>query len=121
MLELWRTARSAAAATPDTPEALELLLEAGGLFVAEVDGAVVGTLIAAWDGWRGNMYRLAVEPGRRRRGIARALVDAGHAYLRSRGARRVTALVGRGQEEAAALWLAAGYEVDDVDRHVRNL
>jgi predicted MFS family arabinose efflux permease len=30
------------------------------LLVAEVDGVVVGSLIAAWDGWRGSFYRLAV-------------------------------------------------------------
>ncbi len=41
------------------------------------DGAIVATLIAAWDGWRGNMYRLAVAPELRREGIARTLVEAG--------------------------------------------
>ena len=30
------------------------------------EGAIVGALIAAWDGWRGNMYRLAVDPAHRR-------------------------------------------------------
>jgi ribosomal protein S18 acetylase RimI-like enzyme len=38
----------------------------------------VGTLVAAWDGWRGNMYRLAVLPEHRRAGIGRELVDAGY-------------------------------------------
>ncbi len=47
--------------------------------VAESDGLIVGSLIATWDGWRGNMYRLAVSPEFRRRGIAAALVSAGEA------------------------------------------
>lgn len=90
--------------------------------MAEVDGAVVGTLIAGWDGWRGNMYRLAVHPAHRRRGIARALIEEAHARLRAKGCVRITALVGSGQPEAEATWRAAGYEVDrNVDRHVRNL
>src|SRR3954470_19539021 len=74
VLALWASARSANASTPDTPESLERLLatDAGALLVAEHDGAVVGALIAAWDGWRGGMYRLAVDPPHRRRRIAPA-------------------------------------------------
>lgn len=92
------------------------------LLVAESNGRVVGALVAAWDGWRGNMYRLAVLPGHRRRGIARLLVDAAHERLRAKGARRVTALVAHGENEAIALWKAAGYEHDErIGRYVRKL
>jgi len=75
VLELWGEARSAAAVTPDSVPAVERLLDHSpdGLLVAESDGRVVGALVAAWDGWRGNMYRLAVLPEYRRRGIARRL------------------------------------------------
>jgi ribosomal protein S18 acetylase RimI-like enzyme len=120
VLALWAGSRSASAVTEDTPEAVGRVLEA--LLVAEVDGEVVGTLIAAFDGWRGNMYRLAVRPDCRRRGLARELVDAGHSRLRAVGARRVTALVGSDEEAAVGLWQAAGYEPDPVhQRYVRNL
>jgi ribosomal protein S18 acetylase RimI-like enzyme len=75
-----------------------------------------------WDGWRGNMYRLAVHADHRRRGIARSLVEAGHDHLRSVGAPRITALVGAEETEAQALWRAAGYERDEkIVRFVRNL
>jgi ribosomal protein S18 acetylase RimI-like enzyme len=124
VLELWAQARSAAAATADTPEGVGVLLERdpGALLVACLDGRVVGTLIAAWDGWRGSMYRLAVLPGHRRRGIGRRLVDAGHARLRALGATRVTALVAHDEEHAVGLWRAAGYGRDEqVVRFVRNL
>jgi ribosomal protein S18 acetylase RimI-like enzyme len=83
---------------------------------------VVGTLVVGWDGWRGNMYRLAVRSDYRRRGIGLRLVDAGHEHLRSVGARRITALVGAEEDEATALWRAAGYERDEkIVRFVRNL
>jgi ribosomal protein S18 acetylase RimI-like enzyme len=78
--------------------------------------------VVGWDGWRGNMYRLAVRADHRRRGIARSLVEAGHDHLRSVGAPRITALVGAGEEEAAELWRATGYEPDaKIVRFVRNL
>ena len=120
MLALWEAERTLHAATPDTPEAVELAL--GSLFLAEDDEELVGTVIAAWDGWRGNFYRLAVAGHRRREGIGRALVTAGEQRLREQGARRATALVAREDEAATAFWTAAGYPPDPaIGRHVRNL
>jgi ribosomal protein S18 acetylase RimI-like enzyme len=124
ILALWGRARSAAARTPDDAAGVEALIAhaTDALLVAEAGGELVGTLVAAWDGWRGNMYRLAVVPERRREGIARRLVEAGHERLRAHGARRVTALVGRDEDEAAGLWRAVGYEPDPVlARYVRDL
>jgi ribosomal protein S18 acetylase RimI-like enzyme len=107
---------------PNEPEAVERLLEHEALLLAERDGALVGVLIAAWDGWRGNLYRLAVDPAHRRHGVARALVVAGEARLRSLGARRVTALVAREDAVARRLWLDLGYEDDtEIGRFVRNI
>jgi ribosomal protein S18 acetylase RimI-like enzyme len=108
----------------DDEAALTALLarDREALLVAEQGGAIVGALIAAWDGWRGNMYRLAVLPDRRRRGIALELVRRGEERLRAKGARRVSALVAGSEEGAADLWRAAGYAHDqDVGRFVRNL
>jgi len=125
VLELWRLARSEHATTSDRIEDVErLIAEAPSvLLVAENgDGAIVGALIAGWDGWRGNMYRLAVHPDHRRRGIARGLLDAGEEHLRGLGARRVTALVAHDDDVAGAFWDAAGYPVDqEIGRRVRNL
>jgi ribosomal protein S18 acetylase RimI-like enzyme len=122
ILELWAAARSDHAETPDTEAAIRTLLQTdpGSLLVAD-DGEVIGVLIAAFDGWRGNMYRLAVRADRRREGIARRLVEHGEARLRSLGAPKATALVGRGDEQAEALWRAAGYRDDiTIGRWVRS-
>ncbi|HWN90475.1 MAG TPA: GNAT family N-acetyltransferase, partial [Verrucomicrobiae bacterium] len=75
VLELWRQAEATPSAT-DTRESLTRLLAepTAVLLVAEADGRVVGTVIGGWDGWRGNIYRLAVLPEYRRRGIAGALM-----------------------------------------------
>jgi ribosomal protein S18 acetylase RimI-like enzyme len=92
------------------------------LLVAVVEGEIVGTLIVGWDGWRGSMYRLAVAPERRRRGIGRRLVEAGHEHLAGMGAPRVGALVNHEDRNAGALWRAAGYELDPgVGRYVKDL
>jgi ribosomal protein S18 acetylase RimI-like enzyme len=124
VLDLWSRARSVVATTPDTPEALAALLarDPGALLVAEADGLVVGTLIAGWDGWRGDMYRLAVAPEQRRNGIGTRLVRAGEDRLAALGCRRITALVGMSDERGALFWEATGYPRDETTaRHVRSL
>jgi ribosomal protein S18 acetylase RimI-like enzyme len=123
VLALWQRARSAAATTADDESVLARLIEHSddALLVAELDGRIVGVLVAAWDGWRGNMYRLAVLPEHRRAGVGRRLVETGHERLRRKGARRITALVADDEPEAAGLWRALGYERDELSRFVRNL
>ena len=119
VLAVWRAAGSVPSVSDD-PASLERLLEASGdaLLVAEVDGRVAGTIIAGWDGWRGNFYRLAV----RRRGIALRLVAEAERRLAAKGARRLSAIVMSEHDPAVALWLAAGYHHDTrVGRYVRTL
>lgn len=124
VLELWAQARSEHASTPDRLDDVECLIASppAALLVAERGGEIVGALIAGWDGWRGNMYRLAVREGHRREGIGIALTRAGEEYLRGCGAHRVTALVAFEDEAAGAFWESAGYPQDhDTGRRVRNL
>ncbi|HEU5141718.1 MAG TPA: GNAT family N-acetyltransferase [Solirubrobacterales bacterium] len=124
VLDLWAQARSEHATTADRVEDVERLVDdsPAALLVAEQDGEIVGALIAAWDGWRGNMYRLAVRDGHRREGIGLALTRAGEDYLRRCGAKRVTALVAYDDEVAGGFWEAAGYPLDrEIGRRVRNL
>jgi ribosomal protein S18 acetylase RimI-like enzyme len=124
VLALWTLARSEHAVTPDRAAEVARLIDehSGSVLVAEMKGGLVGVLIAAWDGWRGNMYRLAVHPSHRRKRIATQLVRAGEESLRRRGARRVSALVAHDDDVAGGLWDATGYPVDPlIGRRVRDL
>lgn len=124
VLSLWAQARSERASTSDRLDDVERLVaeSPAALLVAERDGEIVGALIAAWDGWRGNMYRLAVRDGHRRQGIGLALTRAGEDYLRQCGARRITALVAFEDKVAGEFWESAGYPFDqEIGRRVRNL
>ena len=110
VLAFWRLAGDPS--PTDSEEALAQLLDRDpeALLLADPGDRLVGTLIAAWDGWRGSLYRLAVHPRHRRDGIATALVRAGEERLRRAGAVRLTAIVVDGDAAAAGLWAAAGYE-----------
>ena len=124
VLGLWSAARSSHANTADRREDIEALLQdsPAALLVAEENGLVVGAVIAGWDGWRGNIYRLAINPEYRRRGIGLQLLRAAETYLRDCGIGRVTALVAFDDAVAAAFWDAAGYPQDaEIGRRVRNV
>ena len=123
VLALW----AAADATPsitDSADALRRIATRAevAFLVAVADGAIVGSIIAAFDGWRGNIYRLATHPRHRRRGIARALLACGEEALRAWGARRITALVESAHPDAVGFWRSTGF-VDDkrIARFVRTL
>jgi ribosomal protein S18 acetylase RimI-like enzyme len=123
VLALWREGGSVPGVSDD-PASLEPLLEtsADALLVAQVEGRVAGTVIAGWDGWRGSLYRLAVRPPARRRGIALRLVAEAERRLAAKGARRLSAIVLAEHDPAVALWLSAGYHHDTrVGRYVRTL
>jgi ribosomal protein S18 acetylase RimI-like enzyme len=123
VLSLWQRAGAEPSATDDEDGIAALLdRDSEALIVADDDGAVIGTAIAAWDGWRGNIYRVAVDPDRRRERIAVALVGQAEHRLRARGARRITLIVVTTAPAAMAFWRSCGY-VEQVDRSrfVKNL
>jgi len=105
ILTVWREADATPSPTDTREEVLKLLREpAAVLLVAEADGRLVGTVIGGWAGWRGNIYRVAVSPAYRRRGLARALVAEADRLLHHMGARRISALVESDHPWATDFW-----------------
>lgn len=123
ILKLWRRA-GAFPTRSDNEESIRALIEHDpqALLVAESSSELVGTLVAAFGGWRGTLFRLAVLPADRRRGIGTALVAAGEQSLRERGAIRVSLYAIRAESDALAFWSAIGWQSDErVLRFVRDL
>ena len=105
VLALWERAGAIPSPT-DTLEELQRLVRThgDGFLVAIQGSAVVGSVIGGWDGWRGNIYRLAVAPEARRRGLARRLVREAALVMKSKGGRRLSALVERHEAHAVGFW-----------------
>jgi ribosomal protein S18 acetylase RimI-like enzyme len=121
MVDAWRLASTEPSVSDDVVSLERLIAhDPGAALVADMEGRIVGTIIATWDGWRGGLWRLAVVPVWRRRGVGRRLVAAAEDRLQALGAPKIAALVLREHDQAVGFWRALGYEPDDrVDRWVR--
>ncbi len=112
VLDLWAAAGSPPSVS-DSPDGLARLLGADpqALLVAELDGVLVGSLIAAWDGWRGSFYRLAVSPEHRRPS------DAGYCHCTRCQRRTGTASSVQARIDGRTLRLLAGEDLVKAWRH----
>src|SRR5271168_1142728 len=94
VLRFWVASAAEPTHTDDVGSLTALVAgDPSALIVAEADGSIVGSVIAAWDGWRGSVYRLVVAPSHRRRGLGRQLLGAAEARLGAVGAVRLQAIV----------------------------
>lgn len=124
ILALWQDAAENDGRPADTRTAVLALIhrDAQALILAEYDGELVGSVIAGWDGWRYHLYRLAVRPDWRRKGVASALLDAAETRFATLGAMRADAMVLTGNDLGQRLWQARGFrQQDDWRRWVKQL
>ena len=91
------------------------------LLVAVEDGAVVGTTMAGYDGFRGWLYKVAVSPQHQRRGLATALVRHAIRTLRSAGCTKVNLQIRATNLEVREFYESLGFEIEErlsMARHI---
>ena len=80
--------------------------------VAEVEARVVGTVLAGFDGVRGWIHHLCVEPTLQRLGVGRALVRAAEVGLSALDCPKVNLQVRATNAAVIAFYEAIGYSVE---------
>jgi len=84
----------------------------GLFFVAEAGGQLVGTVMAGYDGHRGWIYSLAVDPAFRKQGVGRALLRHAEVALEKRGCVKINLQIGDGNEAVIGFYEKTGYKVE---------
>jgi ribosomal protein S18 acetylase RimI-like enzyme len=82
-------------------------------FVAELDGEVVGTVLAGWDGHRGWIYSLGVRPDLQRGGIGSALLTHAVEALAARGCPKVNLQIRGDNRAVVAFYERQGWKVEE--------
>ena len=77
--------------------------------VAEEEGRVVGSVMGAYDGRRGTVYRVCVHAEHRRRRVAAGLMAEVESRLRAKGCTQVNLLVEEGNAAALEFYARCGY------------
>jgi hypothetical protein len=83
------------------------------LFVARDQGKIIGTAMAGYDGHRGWLYSVAVDPDRPRQGIGRQLVDYAVDVLKTKGCVKINLQVRATNAGVVAFYEALGFVVED--------
>ena len=81
-------------------------------FVAEIDSVIAGTIMAGYDGHRGWLYTVAVNPQYRRRGIGTKLVQHAEKVLTAMGCLKINLQVRANNAEVVEFYQKLGYLTD---------
>jgi len=94
--------------------ARKLTVQPDLFLVGEVGGAVIASAMAGYDGHRGWVNYLAVDPAHRRAGHARALMAAVETRLRALGCTKINVQVRADNHTAIGFYRQLGYGADAV-------
>ena len=81
--------------------------------VGTVDGRLVATVMAGYDGHRGWINYLAVAREHRKQGFGRNLMDEAEARLRAMGCPKINLQIRSSNAEVIAFYRSLGFSVDD--------
>ncbi len=99
---------------PKKDIARKLKVQRDLFLVAELDGVIVGSVMAGYDGHRGWVNYLAVDIGQRRRGIGTALMLDAERRLRLLGCPKLNLQVRKENTAVQAFYQALGFAEDAV-------
>ena len=93
---------------------LKLQVQPELFLVGEMQGTIVATVMAGYEGHRGWLNYLGVAPGFQRRGIGRRIVEAAETELRKLGCPKINLQIRASNKDVVAFYHHLGFKIDDV-------
>lgn len=114
VVELWRRVFGYETAhnEPNLAISKKIAIKDSLFFVAVEGKEVIGTIMAGYDGHRGWLYSVAVDPKRRLCGLGRSLVEHAERALADLGCMKVNLQLMATNEATAAFYKSLGYIVE---------
>ena len=114
VIDLWKTVFGYEAAhnTPGLAIDKKLAVQDDLFFVAQDGNALVGTILAGYDGHRGWLYSVAVHPSHQGQGIGKALIAHAERALAQRGCMKINLQIVSSNESVSAFYKSIGYTVE---------
>ena len=85
-----------------------------GFLIGEIEGMIVAAAMVGYDGHRGWVNYLAVEPLQEREGIGRTMMTAAEQHLLARGCPKLNIQVRDSNTDAIAFYERIGFSRDEV-------
>lgn len=115
VIRIWQICKLLTPANnPHRDIARKLRVQPELFLIAFLDGQVIGTCMAGYEGHRGWINYLAVAPEYRRQGIASHLMAAAEARLKALGCPKINLQVRQSNTDVIAFYESLGYAVDNV-------
>jgi len=99
---------------PNKDIAMKRLVQPELFLVGTLARRIVSTAMAGYDGHRGWIYYLAVDPDFRGNGFARQMMERGGETLRAPGCRKINLQVRSSNKSVLSFYGHMGFSVDDV-------
>ena len=115
VLALWRDCDLTRPWNDPRKDILRKVALSDDLFLVGVDdGELIATAMAGYEGHRGWVNYLAVDPRCRLRGLARGLMEEAERRLRALGCPKINLQIRSSNRDAVVFYERLGYGIDDV-------
>ena len=113
VIDLWRRSDLVRAWNdPDLDIDRKVADSPDGFVVAQLDGRIVTAMMVGYDGHRGWINYLVVDPDLRGHGLGRRMVEHAEAWLVAQGCPKLNLQVRATNTEVLAFYESLGYDVD---------
>lgn len=99
---------------PSKDIACKMAVNPEWFLVGEIEGRIMASVMAGYDGHRGWVYYLGIDPGFQKSGYGRQMMAAAEDLLKKAGCPKINLMVRTSNKQMVAFYQNLGFEVDDV-------